>query len=75
MIITMHNNKEHWQFAQPLVSLIDHMVYVFLEDDENDPLIGVVAGYTDECEMILHEEEGFGPTLIRLDKIERIHYP
>lgn len=75
MIITLHENKVHWQFAQPLVSLIDHMVYVFTKDEKDSPLIGVVAGYTDNCEMIIHLEDEFGPTLVRLDMIERIHYP
>jgi hypothetical protein len=75
MIITLHNNKVHWQFAQPLVSLVDHMVYVFLKDEEADPLIGVVVEYTDDCEMLFQEEGEDDPVLIPLDSIEKIHYP
>lgn len=73
MIITIHNNKEHWKHAQPLVSLIDHMVYVFFNDSDT-PVIGVVTGYTDHC-MIIEEEDGAEPLLVFLDDIERIHYP
>lgn len=75
MIITLHNNKVHWKHAQPLVSLIDHMVYIF--DKEFDtPTIGVVKEITDDGLVINEEEDDEDAlTLIPFDDIERIHYP
>lgn len=73
MIITLHKDKAQWRHAQPLVSLIDHMVYIFCKDSDT-PLIGVVVGYTDHC-LVLDEEEGDPNLLVFLDDIERIHYP
>lgn len=73
MIITLHKNRAQWKHAQPLTSLIDHMVYVFTNDSDT-PLIGVVVGYTDNF-MVLDEEEGSPNLLIAMGDIERIHYP
>lgn len=73
MIITLHDNKSQWTHAQPLISLIDHMVYIFPKDSDT-PLIGVVVGYTDNF-LVLDEEESTPNVFIALDDIERIHYP
>lgn len=76
MIITLHNNKTHWKHAQPLVSLIDHMVYIFAKDSDI-PFIGVVIEVTDDGLVVDEEEgdEGGSPALIYFNDIERIHYP
>lgn len=73
MIITLHDNKTQWKHAQPLVSLIDHMVYIFAKDSDI-PLIGVVTEVTDDG-LVIDEEEGGALALVGFNDIERIHYP
>lgn len=75
MIITLHDNKAQWRHAQPIVSLIDHMVYIFGKDSDI-PVIGVVTEIADDGLVINEEDEDEDAlTLVPFSDIERIHYP
>lgn len=72
MIITLHDSSTQWKHAQPLRSLVEHMVLVYTDEKVYD---GTVLAITnDDCLML--EDDAFDKIYrIPLNTINRIHYP